>query len=737
MGLLRNIQRGIERKAIQFYLKSISAGDMLQPHRGDRAIYSEWDAERAVSEGYKASSYVYKAIERKAAAAASVPWKVHRLRNNKWEVVEGHPLEALLEQPNPFQDRAIMIERMIAHLDLAGNALLSKVRGLNNVVAELWPVNPQFIKPMPNKQDFIAGYEYREGSVHYILKPADVLHAMYVDPSNIYWGLSPIQVAAKTIDTDVEAVNWNKIALQNRAVTDGVLSFKEPLSRAQFDETKAQVREQKQGSNNARDLWVLGGNAQWQQMALNPVEMDFINSRKMTREEITSIFGVPLILLGVMEGSTYANYSEARKAFWEDTVIPLLNRLRAIFNQSLLKDFQAQGETLYIDYDLSNVPAMQGNFTEKVNNAKGLWAMGVPFNVINQRLEMGFDDIEGGDTGFIGSGLIPAGTDFEALAMEPPAPPEPPKDPAAAEDPGSDNEDLPEDDEQGKNKGSAAALEQKKARAFALKGVDLKTDEQKAIYWKSQERRRLAWYAKFTGAAAARFKVEAREVSKAYENGGLKAVEKLLSSKEYQEAWAAIFLRHYKGIVKDFGESAFNSLKSFQPSERKEDEEELPDEELPPVPVGTTFNPYDEIIQQYLIMNAASKVTGMLEFSKQTIAAIILDMRNDGAGMDSIARAIRGQFETMSVNRAFRIARTEVSAASNYGLFQAGKQSGVAVKKTWVNSADDRVRDAHDFRESVGMDDKFKNGLLYPGDMANGSAKEVIHCRCTLAYTTK
>jgi len=706
---------------MSWYLKSLTGGQMLPGTQNNKPVYTDWNAETAIKEGYKASTYVYKSIEKKATAAASVPWKVYKLVNNKWEVVEGHPLEALLEQPNPFMDRAVMIERMTAHLDLTGNALLSKVRGLGGVVAELWPIEPQYIKPIPNQREFISGYEFKKGQMKETLKAQDVLHAMYVDPGDIYWGMAPLQVAAKTVDTDVEAVNWNKIALQNRAVTDGVLAFESPLTRPQWEETRAQVREQKQGPQNARDMWVLGGGAKWQQMSLSPVEMDFIQSRKITREEITAIFGVPLLLMGILEGSTYANYQEARKAFWEDTVIPYLNRLRAIFNQSLLPDFSAKGETLYIDYDTSGVPALQENFQEKVTSAKDLWAMGVPFNVINQRLELGFDEVEGGDTGFIGSGLIPANLDFSAIATDPAGSGQGnPDDKPPEED---DDPDNPDDD-QGKSKGAAAAHDTKTA-AFALKGLNLKTPEQKELYFKSTERRRIPWYTKMTKEGASRFKAEGKAVVAAYRDGGAKAAARAITGKDNQKEWSAMLLRNYKAIVKQFGDEAFGNLKQHGPSARKEDVEEV------------IFDPYDEIIQQYLVTTAAEKVVGVLQFTRQIVAAIIVDMEKEGADVDAIAVAIASQFDDFSINRAFTIARTEVAAASNYGLFQAGKQSGVATKKTWVNSRDSRVRDSHDFKESIPMDEKFKNGLMYPGDMKAGKAKEVIKCRCTLAFETE
>lgn len=43
--------------------------------------------------------------------------------------------------------------------------------------------------------------------------------------------------------------------------------------------------------------------------------------------------------------------------------------------------------------------------------------MGLPFNTINAKLKLGFDDVEGGDVGYLPSGLLPS--DFDPLAVAP------------------------------------------------------------------------------------------------------------------------------------------------------------------------------------------------------------------------------------------------------------------------------------------------------------------------------
>lgn len=290
-----------------------------------------------------------------------------------------------------------LFERLVGHLYLGGNGILSKVRA-NGIVAELWPVMPDGIAPVPSKTDFIAGYVYKRNGVNYDIPAEDILHFMFIDPSNLYWGLAPLQAVARSVDTDGEMLDWQKISLQNRAIADGVFSFKQPLTRTQWEEARQMVREQHQGSSSARTPWILGGEAQWTQMSLSPAEMDFIESRRFSREEICSVFNVPPPMIGLYENATLANIETARKIFWLDSMIPLLEDLKSSFNLGLTPEF---GTDIVLSYDVSNVQAIQDNFDEKVQTAQRLWQMGLPFNEINARLQLGFDEIEGGNVGYL------------------------------------------------------------------------------------------------------------------------------------------------------------------------------------------------------------------------------------------------------------------------------------------------------------------------------------------------
>jgi hypothetical protein len=91
-----------------------------------------------------------------------------------------------------------------------------------------------------------------------------------------------------------------------------------------------------------------------------------------------------------------------------------MSEIESVFNLQLVRDYDKTGENLRLRFDRAGVPALQDSLNEKLEAAERLYRMGVPFNEINAKLELGFDEIIGGDVGYINSGLIPTNFDYEA-----------------------------------------------------------------------------------------------------------------------------------------------------------------------------------------------------------------------------------------------------------------------------------------------------------------------------------
>ena len=119
---------------------------------------------------------------------------------------------------------------------------------------------------------------------------------------------------------------------------------------------------------------------------------------------------------------------------------------------------------------------------------------------------------------------------------------------------------------------------------------------------------------------------------------------------------------------------------------------------------------------------------------KKTITQEISRGIASGLPYRDIARNI-GNVSGAPLSRAKTIARTEghrIQQTSSRDAQYAAKAKGADVVKQWDAALDGRTRDSHrrvdgEIRE---LDEKFSNGLMFPGD-PNGSAAEVVNCRCT------
>ena len=105
-----------------------------------------------------------------------------------------------------------------------------------------------------------------------------------------------------------------------------------------------------------------------------------------------------------------------------------------------------------------------------------------------------------------------------------------------------------------------------------------------------------------------------------------------------------------------------------------------------------------------------------------------------GMGYGDMARNI-SNVSKAPLSRTKTIARTEghrIQQTSTADAQAAAKAKGADVLKQWDAALDGRTRDSHrrvdgEIRE---LDEKFSNGLMFPGD-PNGGAAEVVNCRCT------
>lgn len=108
-----------------------------------------------------------------------------------------------------------------------------------------------------------------------------------------------------------------------------------------------------------------------------------------------------------------------------------------------------------------------------------------------------------------------------------------------------------------------------------------------------------------------------------------------------------------------------------------------------------------------------------------------------GTAGDGILSTPAGVFDNAIEERAAQEAQTFATTVDGFSACDAGRlaaeATGDPVSKTWVHNPSAHPRPYHLAMngETVGIEDRFSNGMLWPGDWSNGaSVEEIANCGC-------
>ncbi|WP_069064982.1 phage portal protein [Sphingobium sp. RAC03] len=316
----------------------------------------EWPAsyEAQVRSGVMGNAVAQRAMRLVSEGAGACPLKVGGVEDTARVL-------ALVARASAGQG---LVETLACHLLLHGNAYVQVMVGADGMPAELFALRPERVSVEADARGWPAAYLYRVGESVTRLSPDDgagrpsVLHLKALHPLDDHYGLGCVGAAAGPVAIHNAASVWNKALLDNAARPSGAMVY-EPgdgsvLSPDQFERVKREMEVAFAGAANAGRPMLLEGGLRWQAMSLTPAEMDFVGLKAAAAREIALAFGVPPMLMGLPGDNSYANYREANKALWRQTILPLVAKIGAGLGQGLAGWWPG----LRIETDLDGVAAL-------------------------------------------------------------------------------------------------------------------------------------------------------------------------------------------------------------------------------------------------------------------------------------------------------------------------------------------------------------------------------------------
>jgi HK97 family phage portal protein len=644
-----------------------------------------------LSRPYGQAPTVYRAVKTIATAIAQLQgevWKANppgRKSSVEEEAVEGHWLPSLLAAPSPTMVGDQLIEAVVTFLEIRGEAfLLHSQRAQENARAplkpnEIWLIDPAQMTPKVKVGQAVTVWTWNTPSGPQEVEAEDLTFLRYNNPYDPCRGLAPLQAAEVEITGDWRMANYNNAFFGNFAVPPILFYVEGEQEWLEEDRERfLELWQAKQAGQGAHKAGALPRGVRPFTVDLSQNDMQFLEGRRFTREQILSVFGVPPAIAGVFEYANYANSREQLKFFWHVTLLPKIRYIEAALTRDLLQRYEA-GSEFFFKTEPVLAEIASADYKEKVGTGKALWDMGWPAADVNDRLDLGMptDGRPWLEEGFLPLGLQPAG-----LALEP-APPE---------------AEIPEEMPQGGGKAARKAAQVKRARHA--------TYENLAAHWtpiaRSYSRAVKSWVWELRAEVLRRLEKNSETLPRAVKS----ETQGLLFDAEEARVKLVKISRAAWTRAAEQGASALGEETG----------------------VEVSFDLLDPKAVAFLA-SKEMRIRRVSDTIRQDVREALSEGIAEGESVKQLAERVREVFD-VARGRAMTIARTETAQAFNGGRYLGMKEAGIEYHQ-WLTSADDRVRDLHEalMGEAVPVGEAFVQNLKYPGD-PDGEAEQVINCRC-------
>ncbi|MFJ3878059.1 phage portal protein [Streptomyces sp. NPDC090077] len=319
-----------------------------------------------------------------------------RVSDTDRERLADHPLAQILAAPGAKLTRYRLVERLVSDIAIYDAAFWVKVRMDSGELLGVIPV------PAPRME--IRGDSWLQPEQFVVhgskgelkLTPDEVVHFHGYDPDDLRSGSSPMDALRALLQEEFEATRSREQMWRNGGRMSGVLKRPadapkwEPTARARFGESwKAYTS----GGSAAGGTPILEDGMDYVQLALDPAKAQYIEGRKLTREEVAAAYHIPLPMVGILDHATFSNIKEQHQQLYQDTLGPWLTMIQEEIALQLIPDLP-DSDNVYVEFNLQE--KLRGSFEEQASMLQT--AVGAPWLLRNEaRARMNLPAIDGGD----------------------------------------------------------------------------------------------------------------------------------------------------------------------------------------------------------------------------------------------------------------------------------------------------------------------------------------------------
>ncbi len=255
-----------------------------------------------------------------------------------------HPLYDILKTaPNKEIPSMYLKETMMGHICSSGNGYAQIQRNRRGEVISLNILPWNVTDVRRNHITYEIEYTTNDRGKSVILDPDEVFHVPGLGFNGIK-GYSPIRMAMEAIGLGMAAEEFGASFFSNGANAGGVVEYEAKMNPEAKTEFRKAFMEKYAGLGKSNSVLFLENGSKYTKVAIPNNEAQFLETRRFQKEEIASIYRVPLHLIQDLQKSTNNNIEHQSLEFVMYTMLPWFTRWESFINFKLLsKEERSQG----------------------------------------------------------------------------------------------------------------------------------------------------------------------------------------------------------------------------------------------------------------------------------------------------------------------------------------------------------------------------------------------------------
>ena len=308
-------------------------------------------------------SAVWAATELLADNLASLPIFVYEREagiDGHKQLARGTSLWTLLhDTPNNRHTPMELWQYLTMNYILRGNAYGKLTRNASGEVISITPLSTDQVEvEVLDDQTIIYKYYY-EGKVA-IYSPESMFH--WRDKGNGVVGMSRLDYMRSTVNVAVNAQNHTSNIFRKSAKRPGVFM----IDRLLTDEQRASIRRNYRGlvEGNDDDLLVLEAGAKFEPLNMTPADVQLLETRKFSVEDIARWFGIPSAMINDTEKTTTwgTGIDQLIQGFYKFRLRPMLESLEQAIEKRILT--AAQRRRYSVEFSLDAI--LRGSLKDRL-----------------------------------------------------------------------------------------------------------------------------------------------------------------------------------------------------------------------------------------------------------------------------------------------------------------------------------------------------------------------------------